>query len=100
METRASRDTHRMKEKDILDGIEDDASSKVSENKRTAMSELIRAKALSCSLYDMDCRKLAEEHKFVAREYLKEIISFVLSDCPYKAGRDQSDELTKYDLFG
>lgn len=64
----------------------------------TAMSKLVNAMALYCSVYNTGLRNLAERHEFDERENSTEKVDIVLAEAPYKAGRARNNDHALYNV--
>lgn len=87
-------------EENVVDEREPVAFSTLSEAKSIAISELVKAMVVLCFIYDIDVRKLAEEHELGVIDDVNENINLVMLGTLYNIQGDQKNYRAEYDVFG
>lgn len=80
LETKAHAGAHNIKEENIATESNPEACLALSEERRMAISKLFRAIAPLCSIYDTDCRNMAEEDIIAVSKDWNGRVDFVLAD--------------------
>lgn len=91
LEVRAAAGRQERKEKGFVAESEPAASSKLFEERKPAISKLIKCIALLCFIYNLKVRSLVEEHELVLQKNLTGKIDHVLPDSAYDVRRDRRD---------
>lgn len=81
--TGAEEVAHDLKEEDIVDRCEPEVCLTLSEERKTAMSKVVQAKASLYFMYVVNFRNVAEEEEISVGKYLSSKLDFVLTDPPY-----------------
>lgn len=90
---------HEMNGEDIVNESEPAATSNFSEERRTTMSSLVKAKASLCYTYSMDFGNLVEEHKLGLKKHLGGRVHLALANALFNKRGDQNDDHKENDAF-
>lgn len=77
------------KEEDDVDGVQPAASLTFSEECKMATKMFVEGMALTCSIYDVDFKNLAEGYKLGAGENIVGKVGFLLVDPSYNVRMDR-----------
>lgn len=96
------------KKDSVMDDVEPAASRTKSKERSTAMTKLLKSMALVCNSYEINLRKLVDEHEKGAREDINEKgatedihekVIFVLGSLFYNVRGDCIADTSQHDVF-
>lgn len=97
--TGVGADTHDMTEEQSVDYSEPATSLTLSKNGRTAIRKLVKKMAPIYLIYNVDYRKLLQEHESGVGKDLTENVDCVLTDPTYNARAVRKNYQAEYDVF-
>lgn len=88
-----------MKKEHVVDEVKLAASSSLSDEKTTVMSQDSEDISLLCFLYSISFKDLVEKHALGVGNGLHTKVDLLQTDSQYNLRRDQKDQHAEYDVF-